>query len=54
MFIETFFELLALLGTIVVGGVIIVVSALVLFIVVCFLKNFVEIFKDKSKSEDKK
>ena len=53
MFVEMFFELLALLGSIIVGGIIIVVSAFVLFIVILFLKNFVEIARDKSKPENK-
>ena len=53
MFIEMFFELLALLGSIIVGGIIVVVCVFVLFLVILFLKNFVKIIKDDSKPEDK-
>lgn len=53
MFIETFFELLALLGSIIAVGAIMVAVIIVLYIVVCFLKNFVKLLKEDSKPEDK-
>lgn len=53
MFIETFFELLALLGSIILVGLIMVTIIIVLYIVVCFLKNFIKLIKEDSKPEGK-
>lgn len=53
MFINAFFELLALLGSIVVFGIIIIAAAFVIFIVANVIRGLVEAFKNGGKKDGK-